>query len=48
MTKTPSENLTEPSLADPLNDSFEFGVVAVVESADMPTLPPANYDHPGA
>ncbi|WP_327096402.1 hypothetical protein OIE68_41925 [Nocardia vinacea] len=24
MTKTPSEHLAEPSLEDPLNDSFEF------------------------
>ncbi|MFD4428627.1 WXG100 family type VII secretion target [Nocardia sp. NPDC058497] len=25
-----------------------FGVAAVIESADMPVLPTANYDHPGA
>ncbi|MEV6214334.1 hypothetical protein [Nocardia sp. NPDC051833] len=25
-----------------------FGVAAVVESAEMPVLPTANYDHPGA
>ncbi|MFE7719034.1 hypothetical protein ACFU44_08315 [Nocardia rhizosphaerihabitans] len=25
-----------------------FGVAAVVQSADMPVLPTANYDHPGA
>ncbi|MGW6729500.1 WXG100 family type VII secretion target [Nocardia sp. NPDC055029] len=25
-----------------------FGVYAVVESAEMPVLPTANYDHPGA
>ncbi|MFQ6397596.1 hypothetical protein ACLMAJ_29640 [Nocardia sp. KC 131] len=25
-----------------------FGVVAVVESADLPSLPTATYDHPGA